>query len=350
MNAGRWSKSARRLRRRAFLSAGGVVIASVCSFGMIEYYTNIILGWNPSYNPILMIGMIGPMGLLMGLIAYASGRASSRYTGKLMSAIEKVSNGKFGVRLDVDKAGPYHEVFADFNAMCQELQSVQTLRDDFINHFSHEFKTPITSINGFARLLLEENVSDEERRRYLEIIASESERLAELSNNALLMTKLESQQHIADTAPYALDEQIRRCAILLMPQWSKKKIDLSADLEQATYTGNADLMQHVWINLLGNAVKFTPEHGEVTIGLKRNGKVLTVAVSDTGKGMAEEELVRAFEKYYQGDSSSKSKGLGLGLAIVKRIVDLAGGRIEARSSLGEGSTFTVYLPQTDRDE
>jgi signal transduction histidine kinase len=340
---------ARRLGKRRLLESIVIVIASEMTFGLVEYIANVVLGQNRFYQPGNMIGMIVPMGLIMGLISYFSLRVDTRYTSLLLSAIENVADGKFDIRLREDDAGPFREVFANFNRMCEELQGVQTLRDDFINHFSHEFKTPITSINGFAKLLLEEErVSDEERAQYLKIIASESERLAELSGNALMITKLESQYYILDKAPYALDEQIRQCVILLSPQWTKKRIDLSADLDPATYTGNADLMQHVWINLLGNAIKFTPDHGEVSLSLKRRDKTFVVTVSDTGKGMTTEELAHALEKYYQGGSSSASKGLGLGLAIVKRIVELSGGRIEVSSSLGEGSTFTAYLPESAR--
>jgi len=345
--ASRESSIARRLRKNAMRQAVGIVIMSVCSFGMIEYFANIVLGLNRSYNPILMIGMIGPMGLLMSLIAYVSGRATSHYTVRLIEGIEKVAQGEFDARLDEEAPELYQEVFANFNKMCEELQGVQTLREDFINHFSHEFKTPITSINGFAKVLLEEDVSDEERMQYLEIIASESERLAELSTNALIVTKLESEQYVVDKAPYALDEQIKQCAIILSPQWMKKKIDVSADLEPITFNGNPDLMKQVWINLLGNAIKFTPEHGKISVNLKVTRGVAAVAVADNGKGMTKEELSRAFEKYFQGDPSRSSKGLGLGLAIAKKIVDLCGGRIEAQSVLGEGSVFTVYLPVRD---
>lgn len=332
------------LRRGAILSAVGIIIASVFSFGAIEFFVNVVLGRNVLYDPIDMIGMIGPMGLLLGLVSYASYQATNRYTSKLLNAIETVAAGSFEVRLEDVGSGLYHEVFANFNAMCEELRSIQTLRDDFINHFSHEFKTPITSINGFARLLLEEKVSEEERVQYLQIIAAESDRLAGMATSALLMTKLDSQQFIADKAPYSLDEQIKRCAILLSPQWTAKGIDLSAELESATFLGSADLMQHVWINIIGNAVKFTPQGGKITLALKREADWAVAEIADTGKGMAKEELERAFEKYYQGDGSRSSKGLGLGLAIARRVVSLSGGRLEAQSRLGEGSRFIVSLP------
>lgn len=165
--------------------------------------------------------------------------------------------------------------------------------------------------------------ADDERARYLAIIAAESERLAEMSGNALMMTKLESQSFVMDGASYALDEQIRQCVILLSQQWAKKGLDVSAELESATYFGSADSMRQVWINIIGNAIKFAPEGGK-------------------------EELARAFEKYYQGNSSHAAKGLGLGLAIAKRIVELSGGRIEAGNAPGGGCVLTVSLPSSPR--
>lgn len=335
---------ASRLNRWRVLESMGIVIASVMTYGVVDFEANFVLGNTGHYHPINMIGMILPMGLVVGSISYITLKFANRFLAQLLGGIERVAHGKLDTRLSEKRAGPFHEVFANFNDMCGELQSVQTLRDDFINHFSHEFKTPITSISGFAKLLLEEDLSAEERKQYLTIIAEESERLEEMSTGALMITKLESQQHLVDKAPYALDEQIKQCAILLSPQWTKKRLDVSADLNPATYLGNADLMRQVWINLIGNAIKFTPEGGSIAIGLRRERGFLVATVSDTGKGMTKEELARACEKYYQGDSSQASRGLGLGLSIAQRIVELCDGRLEAHSVLGEGSTFTVRLP------
>lgn len=320
-----------------------VMIASVCIYASIDFYDNYILLGNKHYEAIRAIGMFFPMGLVMGAVTYLTTQRAYRYVSRLVKGIEKVARGDFSVQLDSKKAGPLSDVFVNFNKMVTELQSVQTLRNDFINSFSHEFKTPITSINGFAALLLEENISEEDRRQYLQIIADESERLATLSNNSLLLSKLESQQLI-DKQPYPLDEQIKRCAILLSNEWSKKRIEVTAELEQILYSGNYDLMQHVWINLLTNAIKFTPEHGEIALLLKKESGSIKFTISDTGKGMSEEETARIFVKYYQGDSSHATKGLGLGLSITRRIIDLCGGTIKVSSRIDEGSTFDIYLP------
>jgi signal transduction histidine kinase len=320
-----------------------VMISSVCIYATVDFVDNYIVLGNKHYDSIRAIGMFFPMGVVMGIISYFSIKSAYRYISKLTKGINHVANGDFNIRLNPDKAGPLKEVYINFNKMGAELQSVQTLRNDFVNNFSHEFKTPITSINGFATLLLEESVSEEDKRQYLQIIANESERLASLSDSSLLLSKLESQQFIVDKKPYSLDEQIKQCAILLSKEWNKKEIEFTAELEQIQYNGSSDLMQHVWINLLANAIKFTPEYGEITVTLKKEGPFIKFAVSDTGKGMNEEEMARIFVKYYQGESSS-NKGLGLGLAIVKRIIDLCGGKIEINSAINEGSTFTVYLP------
>ena len=320
-----------------------VMISSVCVYATVDFVDNYIILGNKHYEAIRAIGMFFPMGAVMGVISYFSIKSAYRYISSLTKGINHVADGDFNIRLNVNKAGPLKDVYTNFNKMGAELQSVQTLRNDFVNNFSHEFKTPISSINGFATLLLEETVSEEDKRQYLEIIANESKRLASLADSSLLLSKLESQQFIFDKKPYSLDEQIKHCAILLSKEWSKKEIEFTADLDQVQYSGNSDLMQHVWINLLANAIKFTPEHGEITVTLKKADNLIQVAVNDTGKGMSEEEIARIFVKYYQADSSA-NKGLGLGLAIVKRIIDLSGGRIEVKSKINEVSSFKVYLP------
>lgn len=321
-----------------------VMVSSVCTYALLDFIHNRIFLRNKNYDAIYAIGMLLPMGLVMGIISYFAAKAVYRHTFRLTVGINYVANGNFNIHLDPNKGGPLKEVYINFNKMVTELQSVQTLRNDFINDFSHEFKTPITSINGFATLLLEESVSDEDKKKYLKIIADESEHLASLANSSLLLSKLESQQFIMDKKLYSLDEQIKRCAIILSHEWSKKEIEFSADLDQIQYYGNSDLMQQVWINLMANAIKFTPEHGEITVTLKKENAFIKVTVSDTGKGMSEEEMNRIFVKYYQGDPSHSNKGLGLGLSIVSRIVDLCGGKIDVKSKIYEGSTFTIYLP------
>ena len=262
----------------------------------------------------------------------------------LVDGLRAVAGGDYTVRLKAGKRPLLDDVYEDFNRMAEELQSVRTLREDFANSYSHEFKTPITAIKGFAELLSEPDVTEEERQQYLRIIQEESARLAELTNRTLLLTKLESQRFVPDRTAFSLDEQLRRCAILCAHSWEEKNLTFSAELETVDYTGSEELLRQVWINLLNNAIRYTPPGGEIGVELKKEGREATVRVWDTGAGMTPEVQAHIFEKYYQGDSGGKKQGLGLGLSIAQRIVELSGGRIEVASQPQQGSSFTVYLP------
>lgn len=262
----------------------------------------------------------------------------------LSESIRSVANGDYGTRIDCRKGGQMTPVYEDFNKMCAELAGVQLLRNDFVNRYSHEFKTPIASINGFASLLIEKGLPAAEQRQYLEIIIEESARLSKLASNTILLSRLSSQQIVSDTEEYDLSEQIRQCSIILSKSWLDKKIDFSGDFPTAMFVGNKELMQHLWLNILENAVEYTPKGGEIQVAVIPQGTNITVYIADTGEGMSRETMARLFEPYYQGDGASSKQGLGLGLSIAKRIVELCGGTITVRSELGLGSRFIVTLP------
>ena len=282
------------------------------------------------------------------LLATGFGNRSIRPIKKLNNAMKQVSRGDFSIRLNENEAvGEFRELVTSYNHMAEELSGIEMFRTDFINNFSHEFKTPIISIRGFARQLEREDLTDEQKREYARIIVTESERLANMSSNILLLSKLENQQIITDKAEYSLDEQIRSCILLLEKQWSDKEIDLDLQLEEITYNGNEELMSHVWLNLISNAVKFSPKGGKLEITCGRVQNYLRITIRDHGNGMDEETMARLFEKFYQGDSAHATEGNGLGLPLAKRIVDLCGGKITVNSRPGEGSLFSVYLPMEE---
>lgn len=294
-----------------------------------------------------VLSMLVPIVVLVTLVNFLFTRYIYRYLDKISDAMQKVADGDYTVRLDAEKDQPFRELYRNFNTMAEELGGVEMLKNDFINGYAHELRTPITSINGFAEMLLNDDgtLSNEERRSYLEIIASESRRLADLAGNSLLMSRLDTQKIIPDKKPFSLDEQLRRCSILLSGQWTEKELDMTMDLDEAVYVGDYDLMQHLWINLLTNAVKYTPKGGSITVTLKNEEKFIAVSVADTGKGIPPEDRERIFDKYYQTDKSHSKRGLGLGLAICKRIVQLCNGSLTVESEVGVGSTFTVKLPK-----
>jgi signal transduction histidine kinase len=219
-------------------------------------------------------------------------------------------------------------------------------RNDFINNFSHEFKTPIVSIQGFAHQLRAGGLTPEEEREYIRIIADESDRLARMSTNILLLSKLENQAIVTEKTEFYLDEQIRTCLLLLEKQWSSKDIELNLDLDEVKYRFNDTMLSHVWMNLLGNAIKFTPRGGTVSCTLRADDRHVTAVISDTGCGMDENTQHHMFEKFFQGDTSHAGDGNGIGLTIVGRIMVLCGGTISVESAPGRGSTFTVTLPVT----
>ena len=310
----------------------------------------IALMYHVAITDMLTIGvlsMLVPIVVLVTLVNFLSTRYIYRYLDKISDAMQKVADGDYTVRLDAEKDQPFRELYRNFNTMAEELGGVEMLKNDFINGYAHELRTPITSINGFAEMLLNDDgtLSREEKRSYLEIIASESRRLADLAGNSLLMSRLDTQKIIPDKKPFSLDEQLRRCSILLSGQWTEKELDMTMDLDEAVYVGDYDLMQHLWINLLTNAVKYTPKGGSITVTLKNEEKFIAVSVADTGKGIPPEDRERIFDKYYQTDKSHSKRGLGLGLAICKRIVQLCNGSLTVESEVGVGSTFTVKLPK-----
>ncbi len=260
-------------------------------------------------------------------------------------ATGEVSKGNFKIQLPIPNDFEMGALTAKFNTMVKELNSIETLRNDFINNVSHEIKTPIATIQGFSNLLKDDSLSNEEKNEYLDIIISETTRVSSLTTNILKLTKLETQEIITDKTTFSLDEQLRHSILLLQKDISEKNLDLHINLDKVEIHSNEDLLQQVWINLISNAIKFTPQDGKITIELMDTEDTIIVKIMDNGIGMKSENLNRIFDKFYQEDSSHSSQGNGLGLPLVKRIVDLCLGTIRVKSILGEGSSFTVELPK-----
>lgn len=342
-------KKAKKEKRKGVGHTVGMFLLIFVALVMVSETTLAIINlffWNEQNVGafVIPIAVMPTVAIVLTLIIIWLGNEANKMAGRFVEAFDKVSHGEFGYQLEVPKKGRFKPLFENFNKMSKDLASIQTLKDEFIHDFSHEFKTPIASINGFANLLLEGGVSEEEQRQYLKIIADESARLSTLAENTLMLNRLENQQFLGEVKPYRLDLQIKECIILLERGWASKEITVSSDLAPVEYEGNASLMQQVWLNLMNNAIKFTPARGEIGLSLAAKGDIAEVRVSDNGIGMSAEVASHVFDKYYQGDSSHSTCGNGLGLSIVKRIVTLAGGSVSVESREGEGSTFIVLLP------
>ncbi len=267
---------------------------------------------------------------------------------EMITATERIAKGDFKIHIheSFDEKSDFGILQRSFNHMAKELDGIEMFRNDFINNFSHEFKTPIVSIQGFAHQLKAGGLTQEEEREYIRIIADESDRLAKMATNILLLSKLENQAIVTEKTEFYLDEQIRTCLLLLEKQWSAKDIELNIDLDEVKYCFNEDMLSQVWLNLLGNAVKFTPRGGSIACALRADRDFVTVTIRDTGCGMDESTQQHIFEKFYQGDPSHAGDGNGIGLTIVGRILFLCHGSVQVDSRPGMGSTFTVTLPAT----
>jgi signal transduction histidine kinase len=204
------------------------------------------------------------------------------------------------------------------------------------------------SISGFAVAMKNSDLIGEGNRNYyLDIIIAESGRLSRLSDNLLKLASLDSEHHPFEAVTYNLDEQIRQIVVTCEPQWSAKGIRIDLDLADAVkITADRDQLNQVWMNLLGNGIKFTPVGGHIEICITHSVNEILFAITDSGIGIAPEQLNYVFERFYKTDRSRNRNigGNGLGLAIAKKIVTLHHGSIEMKSQLGQGTTVVVHLP------
>lgn len=299
-------------------------------------------------NPFVFTAiLLGVCSVLATFLAGYFGAYYLRPLKNLIRATKEVKQGNFKVQVqtvDEHSENEMDVLVNSFNEMVRELDGIELFRNDFINNFSHEFKTPIVSIRGFAAELQQGNLTQEQRQEYARIIVEESDRLAKLSTDVLELSKLENQQILTDLTEFYLDEQLRQCILLFEHAWTEKEIEMIPELEEFRIYSNEEMLSHVWKNLLSNAIKFTPPCGTIGVSLHASESEVTVKISDTGIGMTEEVRSHIFEKFYQGDTSHHHKGYGIGLTMVQRAVQLCGGQIRVESTLGEGSCFSVTLP------
>ena len=263
---------------------------------------------------------------------------------KITDATKKVASGDFTIELETKRNDEIGELTHNFNKMVKELNSIECLQKDFINNVSHEIKTPISSIQGFAKLLEADDLSKEERKEYAEIIKEESDRLLYLSTNILKLAKLENQERIMNKTKFNIAEQIRRTISVLEPKWKEKNIKFNVSLKEQEFLGEKDLMYQVWMNIIENSIKFSKQDGQIDVKMKTNQDSIIVEIKDYGIGMEEEEAKKIFDRFYQVDKSHTKPGAGLGMTIAKRIVELSDGKIEVKSKLNESTTFIVTLP------
>mgnify|MGYP001705521201 FL=1 len=263
---------------------------------------------------------------------------------KLRSAMREVADGDFKVEAKCEsRIQDVQDIYDSFNSMVRELSTTETLQTDFISDVSHEFKTPINAIEGYASLL-EGEPSPEEQRAYVEKILFNTRRLSALTGNILLLSKLSNQSILPQKTQFRLDEQIRQAIVALEQKWSEKELGFEVELAETPFFGYESLLPHVWTNLIGNAVKFSPKGGEIRIKMMRTEGAVVFTIEDDGPGIVPGDEEHIFTKFYQSESSHGMEGNGLGLALVRQIVEMSGGSVDVRNLEAGGCRFTVRLP------
>ncbi len=267
---------------------------------------------------------------------------------RILEATEKIAQGDFSTRLDirhsVNRYDEYDYIMENLNKMAAELARTEVLHTDFISNVSHEIKTPLAVIQNYATSLQNPNLDNETRTKYAHTLADASKRLTALVTNILKLSKLENQQLTPEYIRVNLTESLAETVLGFEEIIESKGLRLECDLdEDVIIFSSPSYLEIIWNNLLSNAVKFTDRGGTISVSLKREGDKAKVTVSDTGCGISPETGARIFEKFYQGDTSRAQEGNGLGLALVKRVIDITGGKIEVDSELGKGTKFTIVL-------
>ena len=261
----------------------------------------------------------------------------------MVYGMSKLAKGEYDTRLEFHGPEVIKRIYKSFNALAQELGGMEILRSDFVNNFSHEFKTPIMSINGLIGLIKNNELPREKQIEYLNIIEEETDRLAMITTNVLNMSRLENQGILTDRKKYNVSEQIRMCVLLMERQWTLKKLNLTMDFDEYTVNANEEMLKQVWLNLIDNAVKFSNEGGELSVDVLRGDEGVVVKIGNTGKEIDEKDKEKIFNKFYRTDDSHSVSGNGIGLSIVKSIVDLHGGKVSVGRE-DDKTVFTVTLP------
>ncbi len=325
-----------------------VLLAGVLLYILVHY--NMIMVSNDfATNAKNLILYMGVFSITFGsLTVWVTSEVPLKPIKRLIVKLKQLARGDFNTRIQfgfpLDKHPTFIELSESFNTMAEELENTEILRSDFINNFSHEFKTPIVSLAGFAKLLKRGDLTEEQRNEYLEIIEEESLRLSYMATNVLNLTKVENQTILTDVTSFNLSEQIRSSILLLEKRWTKKKIEFSIEFDEYIIRANEELLKQVWINLIDNAVKFSPEYGLIVIKIAEQEQNYKIILANAGSEIPIESRDKIFNKFYQADESHSTEGNGVGLAIVKRIVTLHKGDISVDCKNGI-TTFIVELPK-----
>ncbi|MCD7863621.1 MAG: HAMP domain-containing histidine kinase [Lachnospiraceae bacterium] len=341
----------KKTKRRVFSLRNYFTVITLIIMVVTVFVANIgayLLDW------IFGFSMTMPIAVAIPILSIILGTGITAVTSKfflapitrLSQAMKEVADGKHEVKL-TDEKNPVTEItdsYDSFNTMTGAITAAEEMQNEFISNVSHEFKTPINAIEGYAMLLQGDPQETKEQEEYIQKILLNTRRLSDLVGNILLLSKLESRDITSEKTRFRLDEQIRQAIVQMEPQWEPKNIEFDVEMESIYCMADEKLMQHVWLNLIGNAVKFAPQDGFIEIRLRKDEENIIFTIRDNGQGIPPGQEERIFERFYQADNSHKSEGNGLGLTLVKRAVEMSGGAVAAENVKEGGCKFTVTLP------
>ncbi|RNB84051.1 sensor histidine kinase [Brevibacillus nitrificans] len=302
-------------------------------------------------NKILIVTLLFVL-LIGSLLILMVARYLVKPITSLTEATKRLAKGDYQIDLQMKRRDELGNLTENFSMMAKQLEQIEKMRSDFVNNVSHEMQSPLTSIRGFSKALLEDTDPVDPKYRFAEIIYNESTRLSRLCANLLQLASLESKHHPFKKVPYYLDEQIRQTVVALEPQWSQKNLDVHVDLPWLQIEADLDQLSQVWMNLITNSIKFSKPAGAIWIRMTTKDGSVTVSLEDQGSGIAKEDLPHIFDRFYKGDKSRErvKSGSGLGLSIAKKIIEIHGGQITVQSTLDKGTVFNVTLPLPPRGQ
>ncbi|EOF57010.1 two-component system sensor histidine kinase [Enterococcus hirae EnGen0127] len=319
-----------------------ILVTLLCFLGFIFLlsHQNVTPSERPTLYPLFVFAFFS---MIVGtVISGFVGHRILKPISELRKNMSKVATGDFSIRMEEPpKVAEVQQLYKDFNVMVQELNSIETLRNDFVSSVSHEFKTPLATIQGYVQLLQAPDIPEEEKQVFLQRLIENITQLSQLTENILKLNKLENQSVKIEKHKFRLDEQIREVIVFLQPKWEGLKSHI--DLDTVFYEGNEEFLYQVWLNIMDNAIKYNQPDGKIEIRLTQNATDILLEVTDSGVGMNEETQNRIFEKFYQGDTSRQMAGNGLGLSLVKKILELHEGTIRYNSIPEVGTTAVISL-------
>lgn len=262
-------------------------------------------------------------------------------------ATQKIASGEYDIELDEKRKDEIGVLAVSFRKMTKSIKDLDQMRQEFVSNVSHEFQSPLASIQGFSKTLQSENITEQERQHYLKIIELESKRMSNLCKQLLTLASLDKEEHVLQQQTFQLQKQIKDVIFMLEWQWQEKDIAIEFHVPDVYVTADKDLLHQVWTNLFTNSIKFTDNGGTITFHVEERDDKIITSILDDGMGMEREQLDKIFERFYKVDEARvrNVEGSGLGLSIVKKIVDLHNGEIVVKSESGRGTTVSVILPK-----